>query len=218
MDRKKSEGEKLFSEFLTQKGFPSGSVIYDPEWIVVEAPRRHYRPDFLIIEPKRKEVLAAIEVKDCRVSNAGKLLYRDLDLYRKARNNERMPIYLVALLPNDTEVKIYGFDENHELSEIDYSLFPTYDALCNQASIERKGNLVVKSDKITNSFKLTTTLLAFLSLLIVIADFTLELFGIKLLSAERLTLVGGSIALLLMPYIQKFKGLGVEWEREKESS
>ncbi|NNO00305.1 hypothetical protein FKQ62_12735 [Vibrio sp. B1-2] len=215
MDKNKSVGEKLFSEFLKQAKFPSESVIYDPEWIVVEAPRRHYRPDFLIIEPKQKEVIGAIEVKDCHVSGAGSLLYKNLDLYRKAINREHIPIYVVALPPDSSDIEIYGFDENHELSKIDPSLFPTYDAFCNQSSIERKGSLENKTNKVANSFKTTTNILASVSFFIVIADFVLELYGIKLLSTERLALVGGSIALLLMPYVQKFKGLGVEWEREK---
>ncbi|MEI0695496.1 hypothetical protein SOV99_12865 [Pectobacterium aroidearum] len=44
-----------------------------------------------------------------------------------------------------------------------------------------------------------------------------EFYSIKILTAERLSLLGGSLALIALPFTQKIKGLGIERERMVDS-
>lgn len=58
-----------------------------------------------------------------------------------------------------------------------------------------------------------STLLAIFLFLLAVIDFLFAQYGITLFTTERMALVGGAVGLLILPYAQKFKGLGIEWER-----
>ena len=50
---------------------------------------------------------------------------------------------------------------------------------------------------------------------VVIADFVCAQYEIELLTTERMALLGACVALVVIPFAQKFKGLGIEWEKAK---
>ncbi len=211
-----SNTERLFAEHLIKIGYPKDSFVYGDNWIPVEG-RRVYGPDFLIIDPVRKEKLAVIEVKDCDIGK-GRSIYQDLDLWRKAVDRPEIPIYLVARsasAADDDPLTLYTFDEDGTAHQIDLDLFPSFGSLSNLGSSVRKDKLEDKTKRTIDSFKILTRILAFFITAVLLVDVYLSFENIKLLTAERLSLLGIVVALLLLPYVQKFKGLGVEWEREK---
>lgn len=59
-------------------------------------------------------------------------------------------------------------------------------------------------------FQRVTWSLAVALLLIVIAD-----IRFNFLTTERMALLGACVALIVIPFAQKFKGLGIEWEKVK---
>jgi hypothetical protein len=211
-----SNTERLFAEHLSKIGYPGDSFVYGDNWIPVEG-RRMYGPDFLIIDPVKKEKLAVIEVKDCEIGK-GRSIYRDLDLWRRAVERPEIPIYLVARsasATDDAPLKLYTFDEDCNPHQVDLDLFPSFGSLSNLGSTLRKDKLEDETKKTVGSFKILTWCLAIVLATVLVADVYCSINDIKLLTTERLSLLGVVVALLLLPYVQKFKGLGVEWEREK---
>lgn len=118
-----SATEKSFYEHLLALGFPSSAIIYEPAFKLT-ADERRFRPDFAVLDPTSREVLA-----------------------------------------------------------IDGFFVVCY---CTAAG----------------------------ALLVAIADFVLKQRGVTVLTAERLTLLAVAAALVIVPYLQKFKALGVEIERQ----
>ncbi|MEE7624636.1 hypothetical protein V3O24_00540 [Methylobacter sp. Wu8] len=211
-----SQTEQLFAEFLESKGYPKDAVAYDSEWIPIDG-RRRYCPDFVLYEPQRKERLAVVEIKDAEIGQ-GRQIYENLNGYRQAIGKPNLPIYLVARSSNAderTQMKLYTFSENGEITNIDISLFPTFGALSSAESASRKDTLRVESNSTERTLRRVSWLLALMVLCLIVADYLLSERNIKLLTTERLALIGVFIALVVMPFMQKFKGLGIEWEREK---
>jgi len=207
-----SQLEAEFSAYLKTLGYPDGSLIFEPS---IKVANREYRPDFLIIDPENNERLAIIEVK-------GKLLDRiesvkeQLDTYRKALGDISIPAFLAT--PSEEYVAEHPFDlfklkDDGEFEKIDLRLFPTFIALSTNKAADKKKELSDKKEEVSSSFESISRWMAALLLILVIADFICSFFNITLLTAERLTLLGGAVALIVIPYAQKFKGLGIEWEK-----
>lgn len=213
-----SKTEQLFANFLqSEKGYPKDAIVYDSEWLSIDG-KRKFRPDFILYEPNRKERLAIIEIKDAKIAN-GKNIYDQLNGFRQAIEKSNLPIYLVTPSYNstdDNQMDLYTFDETGMIKKIDISLFPTFLALSSVDSVNRKDTLRVEGNATEKTFKIVSWSSATMLFVLTVADYILSTQGITLLTPERLTLIGAVIGLVIMPFIQKFKGLGIEWEREKQ--
>jgi hypothetical protein len=207
-----SKLEAEFSTYLKTLGYPEGSLIYEPS---IKVANRIYRPDFLIIDPANNERLAVIEVK-------GKILDRiesvkeQLNAYRAAIGDTTIPAFLAT--PSEAYVAEHPFDlfqlkDDGDFEKIDLRLFPVFSALSTNKAAEKKKEISDKKEEVTSSFESISRWIAALLMLLVVADFVCSFFEITLLTAERLTLLGGAVALIVIPYAQKFKGLGIEWEK-----
>ncbi len=213
-----SKIEKELSEYLITIGYPKDSIVYEPAFPSRDG-RRIYRPDFLIIDPVTKERLALIEVKGLdRVDSEG--TYRQLLTYREAIGSDTIPLFMVT--PSSSKSTMFPFDlyvfgEQGELIKSDFALFPTFSALSAEEVAERKSELREKKSAVTKSFEFVSRSLAGLLILVVIVDFILAQFNITLLTTERMALLSASVALVVIPYAQKFKGLGIEWEKANKN-
>lgn len=213
-----SKIERELSEYLIKIGYPKDSIVYEPAFPSKDG-RRVYRPDFLIIDPITKERLALIEVKGLdRIDSES--TYRQLLTYREAIGSDTIPLFMVtpsssndAIFPFD----LYVFGENGDLIKSDFALFPTFPALSAEEVAERKSELREKKSEVTKSFEFVSRSLAGLLVAIVVSDFILAQCEITLLTTERMALLGASVALVVIPYAQKFKGLGIEWEKANKN-
>lgn len=213
-----SKIEKELSEYLITIGYPKDSIVYEPAFPSKDG-RRVYRPDFLIIDPITKERLALIEVKGLdRVDS--KSTYQQLLKYREAIGSDTIPLFMVtpsssqsAMFPFD----LYVFGGQGELIKSDFALFPTFPALSAEEAAERKSELREKKSEVTKSFDSISRSLAGVLIFVVVVDFILAQFAITLLTTERMALLGASVALVVIPYAQKFKGLGIEWEKANKN-
>ena len=104
-------------------------------------------------------------------------------------------------------------DTNGKIIQFDPREFPTFASLSSDITASKKDTLQQAKKTATDHFMLTCWILAFVMAAITIADFTLELDGVKLISSTRLTLIGIVVALVIIPFAQKLKILGIEYER-----
>lgn len=208
--------EKNFAEYLVTLGYPKDSIVYEPAFLATDG-KRSYRPDFAIVDPIKKERLAIIEIKGRHLKDTENT-YRQLSAYSKAIEKERIPLFLVTesespqgMFPFD----LYVFNEEGALIKSDFALFPTFPALTADDSAERKTEIRKEKSETIESFQKVSWSLAGILLSVVIADFICAQYEIELLTTERMALLGACVALVVIPFAQKFKGLGIEWEKAK---
>lgn len=208
-----SMSEKQFAEYLVSIGYPRDSIIYEPAFLSAENESRH-RPDFLIVDPRTKERLAIIEVKRSPFFQPHQVLDR-LKAYSAALGARRIPVFLVAEDASNPgpPFELWMIDQEGNSRKADFSLFPTFPALLSEEIADRKAELRREKENAVDEFKRTCWILAALLLLLVAADFIVQRWNIRILTTERMTLLGFSIALIVLPYAQKFKGLGIEFEK-----
>lgn len=209
-----SQLEKKFFEYLVNLGYPKDSIIYDPSLLSVDG-RHQYNPSFLIVDPIKQERLAIIEINDRELLDAS-CTYHNKESFRKAIRNENIQLFIVTesespmdLFPFD----LYLFSLGGKFIKSDFSLFPTFLALTAEESASRKTDLRNAKSETVETFQKISWSLAFILLAVVITDFICAQFNIELLTTERMALLGGAVALIVIPFAQKFKGLGIEWEK-----
>ncbi|NMR28074.1 hypothetical protein HH219_21590 [Pseudoalteromonas sp. NEC-BIFX-2020_015] len=220
MDELHTKLEVDFATFLKEKGFVNGSVIHEPH-IKVSGREMGCRPTFLLIDPVNQERLAVVEAaeesKSKTVTSHGtKSAQEYLELCKKGIGDENLPaFYLTSNLYENSKspFQIHTFNKKNQLEQIDSELFPTLLSLTSNKMANEKHDIKVNKDHALSSFKLLAYTLSFVLLTLVVLDFIMSLKGITLLTAERLALIGTAVILIIIPFSQKFKGLGVEWER-----
>lgn len=212
------ELEKLFFEHLISIGYPRESIIYQPAAHPVQS-MLCYSPSFALIDPKKNEHIAIIEVKEASIGN-GSFMYKNMNDYRKAVGNDSIPVYIVSTdHSNASSFLLHSFDEKGEIKTIDNSLFPSFEALSAQESTDRKADLRVRREEIGNRFRKVCWFTSSIFFILAASDFFLkEIYDIDLLTAERISLLGCTLALIVIPFAQKFKGLGIEWEKVVNSN
>ncbi|HCF4373737.1 hypothetical protein [Pseudomonas aeruginosa] len=207
------ELEKHFFGYLLSIGYPKESIYYQP---AIKPVRRMlcYRPSFALIDPNKNEYLAIIEVKEARI-DSGKSIYENMIDYRKALGANSIPVYIISTdYDNPSSFLLHSFDDQGNIKVIDCNLFPTFEALSAKETTDRKAELRVRREDTDDKFTRVCWLVAAGLFVLVIADFIgKEMYGLGFLTAERITLIGAALALIVIPFAQKFKGLGIEWEK-----
>lgn len=209
--------EKEFAEYLVTIGYPKDSIVYEPAFLAADG-RKKYRPDFLIIDPVKNERLAIIEIKASSQIDS-RNTYEQLRAYSKAVGSDKIPVFLVTpsqdqILPFD----LYIFNVDGGLIPTDFSLFPTFLALTAGDTAERKDELRTEKTRTTETFQTVSWVLASILFAITIADFICAQHAVVLVTTERMALLGAVVALIVIPYAQKFKGLGIEWEKATKNN
>jgi hypothetical protein len=199
-------------QILREKGYPEDSLVYEPVFNIGE---KTFRPDFGVIDPLRNERLAIFEVvksknefmKDRNIKRLTSLL-----LHPKIRN----AILLLVQPAEDTSKKfpfdLFRLESDGKLKEYPIDTFPTFNALSSNETAARKDDVSEKEEKANKRFKILCFFIAFAILLIIASDIFCEAKSYKLLTSERLTLLGIIVALIVIPFAAKIKFLGIEYE------
>lgn len=196
---------------LIQKGFPAESILYEPAILPIGTNVR-YRPDFLIVDPVTGEHLALIEVKSASANLSR--AREQLEAYKKALGNLRIATYVITAPDHvPDKLSVFAAQEESEGREVDAEIFPKYEALKASGIADKKADIKGRKDRAANSLEAVGLTVAIILVLVVVADFALSFWDISLLTPERLGLLGAAVALVVIPYLQKFKGLGIEWEK-----
>jgi hypothetical protein len=212
-----SKVERAFAEYLITIGYPKDSIIYEPAFLTKDGKR--WRPDFLIIDPAKNERLAIIEIKSSITSNQ-ESIRNQLRAYSKSIGNDKIPVFLITPAIDGSSqypFDFYIFNNDGELAKSELSLFPTFAALSAEETAERKDDLRTKKTKTSENFKYVCWALSFLLLIIAIADLIGSRYDMIIINTERMAILGACVALIIIPFAQKFKGLGIEFEKATQS-
>lgn len=204
--------EHEFFNYLINLGFSQASVIYEPAFQPIGDGRK-YRPDFALVDPNTKEPLAIIEIKGRSDQKTLSLAIQQVQKYVATLRDKTVRGYVVTLDQSSGDFNFYIPDEDGIPKQVPSSSFLKLDYLSMARMAERKEMLAEEKQETTDKFHVVCIYTAAGALLISVADFICSRYGITLLTTERMALVGASIALLVIPYLQKFKGLGIEIDR-----
>lgn len=203
--------EKNFFEYLANTGFPQSSVVYEPTFQSISEGIR-YRPDFALIDPATKEPLAIIEIKGRNNSDALIRALHQVRAYLDALRDKAVRGYVVTPDASGAGFDFFTLDEDGRPKQVPPSVLK-FESLASARLTERKEILVDEKKVATDRFFLVCNASAAFAILVAAADFILSRYGITVLTTERLALIGAAIALVVIPYVQKFKGLGIEIDR-----
>ncbi|MFA5269953.1 MAG: hypothetical protein WC379_18470 [Methanoregula sp.] len=207
---------EVFVEFLVSKGYPRNSVTIDP---VYEHLGRKYRPDIVIVEPDTNKPLAIFEIKNELGKNGLNSAIQQLFSYAQAIKIPDIPLFAAFPTIVDKEItfEIYQIKSPSETKETESSgkieSPPSYALLKNSRLTEELSKISEDQEKTVDNFTKVCWGLAFLVFLFLIIDF-LNIYKIDL---QRLGLIGVLIGLIILPFANKLKILGFEFERLTQS-
>lgn len=212
-----SQTEQNFLQFLSELGFPKSSVIYEPTFHSMGAGRR-YRPDFALIDPKTNEPLAIIEIKGMSDPDTLSRATQQMQQYIATLRDKAVRWFVVTPAQTGGGFDFYTAGEDGKPKQVPSSSFLQFESLSSARITEKKELLAEEKRDTTGQFHVVCFVAATVAVAVAIADFVCSCYGITLLSTERMALVGVAIALVVIPYVQKFKGLGIEIERANKQT
>jgi hypothetical protein len=209
-----SQIASTFAQFLRERGYSPSSVVSQP----APSPTgegRLYRPDFLIVDPARREPLAVVEIKGSDRATAK--ARTQLEAYAKTLGDARLALFVATPTSEPGGFRIQKLSPEGNLVDVPLEQFPSLDALTTATIATSKKHLRHDVARTTDRFRITCFALAAIALLAGVCDLLLEEFGgISLLTPERLTVFGAAIVLIVIPFAAKFKGFGFEYERYRD--
>jgi len=172
---------------------------------------RRYRADLAVLDSKRSEVIALVEVKRSREHKALRSAISQLLHYRRLLGKAYVPLYLFfPPLPGSSKrFEIVQVLPDGKTKDIYPDEFPTYDALVSGDKSSKKATRTLAVRSTFDRFQVTCVCLAIVTAI----AFVLDVSGVLQLSTKQLALAGISGALFILPFAAKFKMLGVEFER-----
>ncbi len=197
--------DKLVS-VLRKNGFPEKSFAI--EYVVGGC-----RVDFAIVEPKTKKELALFEFKSDNSKNIMESAKERLKRYAKELNNDKIALYLVVPSNASSDIEVYSVDYGNnsinlfgDISNLKYDYLKAGIFQSNINDYEKgKKEITKKIACICYSLAVVLFLIFFLKQLSIIS-----------IDTNDLLIISGFIVLVLFPYLDRIKFLGIEIEKYKE--
>jgi len=209
-----SDIERKLVEFLVNdKGVPRSNLLFDPTYTNSKN-IPDIRPDIVVADELVSEPLAIFEVKkDLTEENKGKYTVQ-VQSYADIDKDRSIPVYLVTGSTNES-LRFYEFTEENELIEIPASKVSAYKEFPRSRSTLRFNKVTASID----NFKVMCFGLALVVLAAVCLDIYLtRVKKFELLTTNRMALILASAALMIIPFAQKIKVLGMEYERMRDET
>jgi Type I restriction enzyme R protein N terminus (HSDR_N). len=203
----------FFIDYLISKGFPNNSITVHP---LLEDKSR---PDIIIVDPVTNKPLAIFEVKREKSNNTISISEKQLIKYAQAIKNPDIPLFAVFPIAVDNALEFEFFTvsispENKETGIISHQVtLPTYNLLKNSRLTEELSKISDQRERTIGIFEIICWILAVFVLIVLIAD----LLNIFKIDFQQLGLIGLIIGLIILPYANKLKILGFEFERLTQS-
>lgn len=204
--------ERQFFQHLSDLGFPKASVIYEPILQSLSV-KSKYRPDVALLDPQTNEPLAIIEIKARSDAKSLTNAIKQVQEYIADLRDETVRGFVATPNKSGDGFDFYAPDEDGLPKLISSSWALQFESLSSARMSERKEMLDVKQKSTTDQFIIVCRVAAVLVFCLTVTDFASSLYGVTILTTERMTLIGATIALVVIPYVQKFKGLGIEIDR-----
>lgn len=200
-----TETQSLVHSFLRkERGYPDNSIVHesriDDDGILI--------PDVTIINPDTQEQLALIDVQRGKSQIDTAISMSFLQTYRQVIAE---PVQFFFVEPDDrapSKVRFYRLTNQDSLEPLSEDEFPTFEALVGNRVASSRREVSSKRKQATDQFMLICTVLAIGALVLAIVD----VFW-RVLTPERLILLGVAVGLVILPHSAKLKALGIEWER-----
>ena len=207
-----SDVEETFISHLKSRDFSEASILREPEFETAYG-SIVARPDLVVVDPGSTEPLAIFEVKsqlDARKQHKYLLQIGSYsDLFPSA------PTYLVTSGSGELGFQIYLFDrKSRSFTSIRAEALPSHADLVEAYGASKAAEVVERK----SSRKRASTQLRWIcwSLAAVcgalgVADFVWD--SKEILNSSRLAVLGVVVGLVILPFAQRLKLLGFEYER-----
>lgn len=205
-----SRAEEELYQHLVALGYPEASIVYQPGLLPIGAVR--YRPDFALIDPATKDVLAVIELKGGHGLAHIDEVAKHLRSYAAALHRGATQSFVATPSERGAGFDFFTLDESGRFKQVPSS-FLQFGALRSGRGAVNKEVQAEAIARVTDHFEVVCFILALVGIAVVAADFVCAQFGIVLLTSYRMIVLGAVAALVVAPYLQKFRGLGIEFER-----
>ncbi len=205
-----SELEQEFHQFLLKKGYPADAIAFEARL------GDRYRPDFAITDLSRDRRIAFFEVKGAVDDSVQRKVFAQLIAYSKAARAVGAPCYLVVRAKGpafDKPFDFYYVDSGNSVQPLSPELFPSYHSLSANSVATTKEQIATDIEQTKDRFQTVCWVIAGIFFILAIVDFFCDQAAIELVDSTRLTLLGIVVALVVIPFAQKFKILGIEYER-----
>lgn len=203
--------EKQFYDYLLALGFPAETIVFEPAFQAIGNERK-YRPDFALIDQRTNEPLVLFEVKGRNDAQTLALGLQQVQDYLLATADKSLRGYLVTPGSGNEPFHFYTSDESGTPKLLSASFLRPASLVTARRS-EKKENLEGEKRETIDQFKLICFIAAGISGAIAVTDFVCSRYGLTVLTTERLALLAAAVALVIIPYLQTFKALGIEIER-----
>lgn len=200
----------VYEYLLLDKAYPKSELQVEAA-LGHSSDGRQYRADLAVLDSKRSEVIALVEVKRSREHKALRSAISQLLHYRRLLGKSYVPLYLFfpPLPGSGKRFDIAQILPGGETKDIHPDEFPSYDALVSGDMSSTKAARTAAVRGTVDRFQIICTCLA----IAVAIAFALDVSGVLQLTTKQLALAGISGLLLILPFAAKFKMLGVEFER-----
>jgi hypothetical protein len=173
----------------------------------------------MVIDLDHREPLAVYEVKGESLSEPPSPKWvTQLLSYALIKKDRSIPVYLVTPSAEGDGLCFHRFTEKNEFEEVVSATLPAYERLRAVRIAADMARVKRETEQTKDNFARICCALAVIILLIVMGDFLLDFKDVQLLTANRMILIGVVVALVIIPFAQKFKGFGIEYERLRSSS
>lgn len=207
----------FFVKYLISKGYPENSINIGT---TIAHPLGLCKPDFIIVDPDSNKPLAIFELKRMRTDTSVSSAIQQLMKYAQIIENPDIPLFAVfpiSIDNNSLEFEFFTIDLSSEKKDSDRikktDTFPSYKLLKNSQLTKELSKISTEQEQTIDNFTKVSWALAFLVFLVLVADI-LNIFKIDI---QSLALIGVIIGLIILPYANKLKILGFEFERLTQS-
>lgn len=193
-----------FIEYLKEHGYPQNSLA--TEYRIGEK----YRADLVVIDPITSIPIMIFELKSRKSQQLIERGKEQLRMYLKELPDSTIPAYLVFPKENPPYFEVlrinsneYNNDELETIESIDYGSQRI------ARLSEKAKDVEMKKKDVMDKFQWIAWVLAFLIAVLLIFK---KVFAFSLDTVD-LTLIGGVVGLVMIPFASKIKFIGIEFER-----
>lgn len=202
-----------FVKLLKTNGYPENSLNIEPSIVGFG---KNLKPDLVIVDPDSNKPLAIFELKRLPSEEHLNGAIQQLKHYSKAMKNVEIPLFAVFIPSNenvsDSDFKIFKIFSELNFYERDFEelkKIPDYTLLKNSQLTKEITKVAEEQEQTIDYFQM----LCWVGAIFVFLIFLAAIFKLFTVDLQILALIGVIVGLFILPYANKLKILGFEFER-----
>ncbi len=197
-----------FIDYLRHHGYPENSFIF--EYRI----NKNSIADLAIIDPKTKKLIAICEFKNKNIPKVYNLVLSQLNNIAKEIKDNNIQLYAIFGKEISPYFEVYSYEIKDSNIQLNPNIINDYPIAI--SSIINKE--IIKSTKNIKRNRNGFLILCMCIACVIIAILVLDFLNILEITAERLILISIITAIIIIPFADRLKFLGIEFERFKEKS